>query len=348
MNKIRPYILMVVLVVIFIIEFFLSLSIGSVHLGIKHIYNTLYNGIFSNVPIIAPSQGPFHDIVWLLRLPRILLAAIAGAGLAVGGAVMQAIVKNPLADPYVLGISSGASLGAVAAIFLGFGASFGANFIGICSFIGAFGISLLVLIISQIGKKSDSIKLLLTGMALNMACAAIASFIIYFANDKEGMQTIVFWLMGSFSGAQWNELHIIIPIVFLGIMFFWTQHRILDMMLLGDKTAVTLGINLRKYRQLYLLISAFIIGFIVYACGMIGFVGLIVPHVIRIFIGTCHRYLIPLAAITGAILLVMADVLCRIIINDTEIPVGIIVSLIGAPGFVYLIVKKSYSFGGEE
>lgn len=337
-----------ILVITLILEIFFALSIGSVKLNNEDILATLLQGINSDIPITAPHQGPLFDIIWLLRFPRILLAGATGAGLAVCGVVMQSITKNPLADPYILGISSGASLGAVISIFLGIGTFFGNDFIGICSFIGAFSISLLVLIISQIGGKANSVKLLLTGMALNIACSSLSSFIIYFANDKEGIQTVLFWLMGSFAGAKWSILQIVLPIVFLGIIFFWTQNRILDMMLLGDNTAVTLGTDLEKYRQTYLLISAFIIGFLVYASGMIGFIGLVIPHIVRIFTGIGHRYLLPLAAITGAIFLILADVFSRTLIANTEIPVGIIVSIVGAPGFIFLIAKRTYSFGGED
>ncbi len=347
MKKLNSYSWVMIFTGILLAEIFFALGMGSVKLSGNEIYETLFQGIQSNMPVTAPRQGPVHDIVWLLRFPRLLLAAATGAGLAVCGTVIQAVVKNPLADPYILGISSGASLGAVLSIFLGAGIFFGPDFIGICSFAGAFSISLLVLIISQMDGKPDTTKLLLTGMAVNMACSSISSFIVYFANDKDGIQTILFWLMGSFAGAQWSTLQIIIPVVCFGIIFFWTQNRTLDIMLLGDHTAVTLGTDLSKYRHVYLLMSAFIVGFLVYSAGMIGFVGLIIPHIVRIFTGTGHRYLLPLAALLGAVLLVAADVISRILITGTDIPVGIIVSLLGAPGFVFLTAKKSYSFGGK-
>lgn len=153
--------------------------------------------VSANLPVDAPLRGPVHDIVWLLRLPRLLLAAFVGAALSVSGVVMQAIVRNPLADPYILGISSGASLGATMAILLGIGVSLGENFVGMAAFIGAFGISLGVLFLSNLGGRSNSVKLLLAGMALSAVCGAFSSFIVYFANNKEGMQTVSYWLMGS-------------------------------------------------------------------------------------------------------------------------------------------------------
>ena len=286
-------------------------------------------------------------IVWLLRLPRLVLAALVGMGLSVCGVIMQAVVKNPLADPYILGISSGASLGATAAILLGIGVALGENFVGIAAFIGAFAMSLGVLLISNLGGRSNSVKLLLAGMALSAVCGAFSSFIVYFANNKEGMQTIAYWMMGSFAGAKWEILAVIGPIVVLAVMFFWTQSRMLNLMLLGDESALTLGTDLHIYRQIYLLVSSLIVGFVVYAAGMVGFVGLVVPHVIRMLVGTDHKKLIPVSALTGAVFLVIADGLCRVIIPRTELPIGILISLIGAPCFVYLMIKKTYGFGGN-
>ena len=335
------------LIIILIMILFWALSIGTVKLPLEKIYFTIIEQLQSGTSIETIGKGPVHDIIWLLRLPRLVLAAIVGAGLAVCGVIMQAIVKNPLADPYILGISSGASLGATAAILLGIGVALGENFVGISAFIGAFTISLGVVFIANLGGKANSIKLLLAGMALSAVCSAFSSFIVYFANNKEGMQSIAFWLMGSLSGAKWDSIFIIAPIVMISILFIWTQSRILNLMLLGDEVAITLGRDLHIYRQVYLLVSSLIVGFVVYAAGMIGFVGLIIPHIIRMLVGTDHKKLVPISALAGAIFLVLADGLCRIIIPKTELPIGILISLIGAPCFVYLMIKKTYGFGGN-
>lgn len=325
-----------------------GLSIGTVKIPTGEIWNALMQQFSSGFPIEAPGQGPVHDIVWILRLPRLVLALIVGAGLGVCGVVMQAIVKNPLADPYILGVSSGASLGATTAILLGVGAFLGENFVGICAFIGAFAISLGVLFISNLGGRSNSMKLLLAGMALSAVCGAFSSFVVYFANNKEGMQTIAYWMMGSLAGAKWSTMAVIAPIVFISILFFWTQSRVLNLMLLGDESAITMGTDLHVYRQWYLLISSLIVGFVVYSAGMIGFVGLIIPHVVRMVIGPDHKRLIPVSALVGAIFLVISDGLCRVIIPHTELPIGILISMIGAPCFIYLMVKRTYGFGGGE
>ena len=336
----------VFLLLVLIAVMFLALAVGTVKIPMEQIYVAVISQLQSGTSLDGALKGSVHDIVWQLRLPRIVLAAV-GAGLASSGVIMQAIVKNPLADPYILGISSGASLGATAAILLGIGAFMGENFIGLAAFTGAFAISLLVLFISNLGGRSNSVKLLLAGMALSAVCSAFSSFIVYFANNKEGMQTIAYWMMGSFSGAKWDNLIVIVPIVIVAVLFFWSQSRILNLMLLGDESALTLGTDLHVYRQFYLLISSIIVGFVVYAAGTVGFVGLIVPHVIRMLVGTDHKKLIPVTALAGAIFLVVADTLCRILIPGAELPIGILVAMIGAPCFVYLMVKRTYGFGGN-
>ena len=346
-KEISVALVMLLLAVLLVLAFLWALSIGTVKLSFVQIYEGIVNQFTSGMAIETAGQGPVHDIIWLLRLPRLVLAALVGMGLSVCGVIMQAVVKNPLADPYILGISSGASLGATAAILLGIGVALGENFVGIAAFIGAFAMSLGVLFISNLGGRSNSVKLLLAGMALSAVCGAFSSFIVYFANNKEGMQTIAYWMMGSFAGAKWETLAVIGPIVVLAVLFFWTQSRMLNLMLLGDESALTLGTDLHIYRQIYLLVSSLIVGFVVYAAGMVGFVGLVVPHVIRMLVGTDHKKLIPVSALTGAVFLVIADGLCRVIIPRTELPIGILISLIGAPCFVYLMIKKTYGFGGN-
>ena len=327
-------------------SFLTALNYGAVPLPLTDICNAIIGQIMSGDRIDTFGKGPVHDIIWLLRLPRIILAMCVGAGLSVTGVVMQAIVKNPLADPYILGISSGASLGATAAILLGVGSFLGGNFIGLAAFSGAFMVSLAVLFIANLGGHSNSLRLLLAGMALSATCSAFSSFIVYFANNMAGMQTIAYWLMGSLAGATWDLLAILVPLTIGGIVFFWSQTRMLNLMLLGDEVALTLGYNLRTYRQVYLLISSMMVGFVVYAAGMIGFVGLLVPHVVRMLVGTNHKRLIPVSASVGAVFLIWMDLFCRIIIPRNELPIGISISMIGAPFFIYLMVKKTYNFGG--
>ena len=190
-------------------------------------------------------------------------AIVVGMGLAVSGTVMQATVRNVLADPYILGISSGASLGATFSIMLGLGKLFGPESIGICAFIGSLLVSVLVLMIA--GQKASPIKLILAGMAVSAVCSALSSFIVFSANNKEGMQTITYWLMGSLGNATWSEDIVLLPMVLAMTVLFMTQSRMLNLMLLGDETTITLGVKISMYRKLYIIGVSLIIGFIVYA-----------------------------------------------------------------------------------
>ncbi len=336
-----------VLAVILIFSILITVTMGSAEISIKDVYEIIVYKLFCIGDAKLLSKGPVHDIIWFIRLPRIILAVAVGIGLSVSGVIMQAIVKNPLADPYILGVSSGASLGATLAIMLGVGVLFGSNYVGICAFAGAFVVSILVLTLANVNGRANSTKLLLAGMALSTVCSAFSSFIIYFANDREGMQNIAYWLMGSLAGAKWQNIRIILPVIIVATLFFITQYRTLNLMLLGDEVSITLGTDLQKYRQFYLIITSAVIGFIVYASGIIGFVGLIIPHLVRMIFGTDHKRIILLSALIGAIFLVWADVLSRIIIPGSELPIGILISMIGAPSFIYLMVSKSYGFGGN-
>lgn len=348
-RKINLYILlMITLTIVLVFSILIAVTIGSTKIPFSDVYNVIFYKLFGIGDASVYGSGPLHDIIIFIRLPRLILAVGVGIGLAVCGVIMQAIVKNPLADPYILGVSSGASLGATLAVMLGVGSFLGSNFVGIMGCLGAFLISLLVLLLSNVGSRSNSIKLLLAGMALSSLCSAFSSFIVYFAHDKEGMMTITYWLMGSLAGAKWENIAVILPLVIMCTVFFLTQYRVLNLMLLGDEVSITLGTDLHKYRNFYLLVASIMIGFIVYASGMIGFVGLIIPHVVRILVGTNHKKLIPISALCGAILLVWADVLCRTIIPKNELPIGILISMIGAPCFIYLMAKKSYGFGGKQ
>ena len=240
----------VILLVILFLSIGFAVTIGSVDISIKEVYQVILYKLL-NIGDSSIGTGAVADVVWLIRMPRIVLAIAVGVGLSVVGIVMQAIVKNPLADPYILGVSSGASLGATLAVVLGIGSSFGSNSLGIMGFIGAFGVSILVLIISNIGGRSNSIKLLLAGMALSSVCSSFSRFLVYISDDSQKLKTITFWLMGSLAGAKWNEIVIIMPIIIRSNIFM-TQYRTLNLMLLGDEVSITLGTDLHKFRIIYL------------------------------------------------------------------------------------------------
>ena len=335
------------LLIVLLVSVLASITFGNADISIKEVYSVIAYELFHIDGLSKFSQGAIHDVVWFIRFPRVILALTIGMGLSVCGVVMQAVVKNPLADPYVLGISSGASLGATLAILFGIGALLGDNFIGIMAFLGAMMTSFLVLFISNIGGRANTGKLILTGMAVSAICSAFSNFAIYLANNQNATSEIVFWTMGSLASAKWENIRILFPIMLMGILLFWSQFRNLNIMLLGDETSITLGTNLVKIRGVYMIIAAFMVGFAVYAAGTIGFVGLIIPHGVRMIFGSDHKRLIPLSALVGSIFLIWADVFCRILLEHSELPIGILVAIIGAPCFIYLMVKQSYGFGGK-
>ncbi|WP_243834253.1 FecCD family ABC transporter permease [Halanaerobium saccharolyticum] len=338
-----------ILTVLLLISMILSLLFGPVDITVFETFRVIYHNIFklfikSNISL---SSGISNDIIWGIRFPRVIMAAVIGMGLSVIGVVMQAMVKNPLANPYTLGVSSGASLGATFAIMIGVGSVFGPHFIGLSAFLGALISSLVVYSIANIGAKSSSIKLLLSGMAVSALCSAFSSFIIFIANDAQGMRTLTFWLMGSLVSATWDNILLPAVILIAGGLYFLSQFRNLNMMLLGDESAITLGSDLNFYRKIYIVITALMTGMVVYVAGTIGFVGLIIPHIVRAVVGTDHKKLIVFSGLTGAIFLIWTDVLARSLLQGTEMPIGIITSLLGAPFFIWILIRKTYGFGGN-
>lgn len=351
-TKAKHYYPMILLLLVLLIlgSIVYSLINGQASVSVEDIFQILLTkisggrlGSLDNV-----SSNAAVNIIWFVRTPRVILAVFVGMGLATTGAVMQAIVQNPLADPYILGISSGASLGATFAILVGFGsasvfAQFGMAF---GAFVGAMIAAFAVLVLSGIGGRMTSVKLVLSGSVISALFSSVSSFIVYLANNAEGMKTVTFWSMGSLASASWNKLAVLSVTVVIITGFFLFQHRILNVMLLGDEAAVTLGVPLSKYRQFYLLLAALLTGVIVAYSGMIGFVGLIIPHIVRGFIGSDHKRLLPVVALSGSLFMIWADVLSRTLISSVELPIGIITAVIGAPMFIYIIVKKGYNFGG--
>lgn len=287
-------------------------------------------------------------IILNIRLPRVIMATVVGAGLAVSGTVMQVIVRNPLADPYILGISSGSSVGATAAILLGTFSAFGNYGISVGAFLGALAASVFVFVVAFSGKGNGStVKLLLAGMAVSAIGSSFTSFMVYTANDAEGIRDVSFWTMGSLTSATWDMLPIPLCVVVLTGGFFLTQFRVLDVMLLGAEAATTLGINILRLRKIYMVLTACMTGIMVAKVGTIGFVGLIIPHVMRMFTGSDHQYLTPAAALGGSIFLIWCDIFARTFLTNVELPIGVVTGIIGGPFFLYLMLTKRYGFGGE-
>lgn len=326
-----------------------AVTIGSVDLAMGDVYRVILYKIFGIGDPEVYGKGSLSDIVWFVRLPRLVLAIGIGIALSVSGSVMQAIVKNPLSDPYVLGVSSGASLGATLAILLGVGSFLGSGYVGLVAFAGAFLVSLAVVALANVGGRANSVKLILSGTALSAICGAVSNFVLYVINSSSGaLEAVIRWTLGSLAAAKWETNILMLLVAVAGTLFFWTQHRTLNLMLLGDESAITLGTDLHRWRIVYLLIASLMIGFAVYTAGIIGFVGLIVPHAVRILFGTDHKKLIPISALLGALFLLWADVLCRVLLPRKELPIGILTAMVGAPVFIYLMARKRYGFGGGD
>ena len=253
-----------------------AVTFGSVDLKMGDVYRVILYKVTEALHFpVGDSEvygsGSMSDIVWFVRLPRLVLAIGVGMALALAGVVMQAIVKNPLADPYVLGVSSGASLGATLAILVGVGSFLGSGYVGLVAFAGAFLVSMGVIALANIGGRATSVKLILAGTALSAICAAVSNFFLYVINTSSGaLEAVVRWTMGSLAAASWDTNLWMLAVSVLGALFFWTQYRTLNLMLLGDEAAVTLGTDLHRWRIVYLLAASLLVGFAVYTAGIIG------------------------------------------------------------------------------
>ena len=338
------------LLALLVLSILLSASTGQVEIPLSDTFKILMERLF-HVKLAGYAEIPsaYFNVVWMIRFPRALIAAAVGIGLSLCGIVMQAAVENPLADPYILGISSGATLGATFALMVGVGTLplIGQASVSVRAFAGALLASFLVLFFANIGGHATGAKLVLSGTVINSMFSAFSNIMIYFANNAQALQNITFWIMGSTASATWSKVPAILVIVALTALFFLTQSNTLNLMLMGEEAATTLGINLTFWRRIYLIIASLITGILVSGCGMIGFVGLVIPHIARAIFGANHRVLTPYTILFGGIFMVLTDLLSRSLVSGSEVPVGIITAALGAPVFLYMLLKKDYGFGGK-
>lgn len=340
-RKDKKVFIAVLLILLFISSIILGISFGAVDIPPYDVYRVFLYKVFGikigNLDEILNST--LFDIIWGVRMPRVLLGAFAGMALAMVGVIMQATIQNPLGDPYILGLSSGASLGATFSILIGFSgvlSSFGAP---LGAFLGALIASIFVYFLAKIGGRITPFKMILGGMVISSICSSLTSLIIFLSKDNEGIRTVNFWMMGSLFGAEWSNIVLPIAISVIPLIYFFTQYRNLNLMVLGDETSITLGLNIEKHRKIYMILSSLITGVIVSVCGTIGFVGIMIPHIVRLIFGTDHKTLLPFSALVGAIFLIWADIIARCAITNMELPIGIITSVIGAPFLLWLMVK---------
>ncbi|MFC5713683.1 FecCD family ABC transporter permease [Thalassorhabdus alkalitolerans] len=308
--------------------------------------------IVSKVPFvnawITAEWTPAHEhIVWDIRLPRVLLGAVVGAGLSIVGVAIQALVRNSLADPFILGVSSGASVGATLVILFGAFSVFGQYALSLAAFLGALVSIVLVFMLAQVNKRISTARLLLAGIAISMILSAVTSFIVISAPREEGIRNALYWLMGSLAGGTWGNLSIPLASLVIVFLFLWFQSRSLNLLLMGEETAATLGMNIDQFRKILLVITALLTGVLVAVSGAIGFVGLMIPHIVRLLIGSDHKRVLPVSALLGAVFLIWADIGARLIAAPEEMPIGILTALCGGPFFIWLLRRSTYSFGSE-
>ncbi len=335
----RKRLILAALAALAVFSFLAGVAIGPVRIPVRESWALIWGG--SN----SPADGPRPTVALILReirLPRVLLGFLVGAALALSGGVMQGLFRNPLASPYVLGIASGASAGAAAAIALGWVGPFRLP-------LGAFlGGALAVLVVYQLarrGGRSTGYSLILAGVALGAMFAALTGFLIFLTAGDRRLSEIVFWTMGGLGRARWDYIYFLAPLVVLGAAAVLAFARDLNALALGDDGAFHLGLRPERVRQLLLgLTTALTAGAVAFA-GTIGFVGLITPHALRLLLGPDHRTLLPATALAGGTFLVWADAAARTAMSPAELPVGIITALLGAPFFLYLL--RRYSRGGE-
>jgi len=292
----------------------------------------------------APDDRLTEATLWVVRFPRILMGIGVGAALAVAGAVMQAIFGNPLAEPGIVGVSSGAALGAALAIALGV-AAIGGWVVAALAFAGGLGATLLVYLISRSNGRAEVVTLILTGIAINAAAGAGIAFAL-FATDSASREQIVFWQLGSLNGTLWPNALLVAGVAVAGTVVARTQARRYDLLALGERNARHLGVHVDALRLGSILLVALVTGAAVAFCGIISFVGLVVPHLIRLIAGPGHRTLITASAVGGALLVVGADLIARTAIAGADLPIGVLTSLLGAPVFLGLLARQRRSSGG--
>ncbi len=323
----------------------LSVRFGSVQIAISEVYRVLLNRLSGGYFFHEQTWSPSTElIVWSIRFPRVIVTAFAGAIFALSGIYMQTLTQNPVAEPYVLGISSGASAGAVFAIIFGFSTALGGYAVQTAAFLGA--LIALSLVLTLAGRHPSPLRLILLGLGISAFFSALTTFTLNEAQNDSQLRSAVFWMLGSFSAVRWEDIPIISVSFLIALAMGLILEKELDALLLGDSTAASLGVSVKPVKRIIALVSAVIVSIVISRTGVIGFVGLIVPHVARRIVGVSHKRLIPVAALLGASFMVGADSLARTLFSPEEIPVGIITSLMGAPLFIW-IVQRDYSFGGQ-
>ncbi|MCX5610555.1 iron ABC transporter permease [Streptomyces sp. NBC_00047] len=327
-----------------------GLALGPVRIAPGQVLDIVLGGLTGE-----RRTGAFASIVWDVRTPRVLLGAVVGAGLAVAGTVLQALVRNQLADPFLLGASSGASAGAVLVIVFGAGAGAGAGAgvagvagglgVPFAAFAGSLGALVAVYAMARRGGAMTTGRLILAGVAVQYILSALTSLVLVLAAHPDQVRSVLFWTLGGLGGARWDELALPAVALLAGTALLIALARPLDLLLAGEEGAHTLGLDTGRFRAAVFVLTSLVVGVLVAYSGAIGFVGLMIPHAARMVVGAGHRALLPVAALGGAVFLTLADLVARTAAAPEEIPVGVVTALVGGPFFLWMLRRSTRTEG---
>jgi iron complex transport system permease protein len=335
-------IVLVACAALLVVTMTLGIGIGSVSLSPGAVWQVIVDHLAGH-----PKKTVADAIVWQIRLPRVLLAAVVGAALTTAGTVVQVLVRNALADPFLLGISSGASVGATAVLLFGAFASLGIWAVSFGSVLGALGAMAAVFLVSRTRHQLAPTQLILVGVVLSALFESVTSFLI-FRGNPQATQSVLFWLLGSFGNANWTQLPIPAIALVVAMGFLLAQGRPLNAFAMGVEPAASLGVDVHRLRRNLFIVTSLMAGVAVAVSGVIGFVGLVVPHIVRLIVGSDHRRVLPVGVLFGASFMVLGDLLARTIVAPQEMPIGVITAFIGAPTLIVLIRRRPYLYGATQ
>ncbi|MCI9068582.1 MAG: iron ABC transporter permease [Lachnospiraceae bacterium] len=337
--------LAVFLAVFVLFSMIMAINIGAVDINPRIIFSIIANRISHREIFGADWTSAQESIVWSLRFPKVIVAGCVGAGLSLAGIFMQALTKNPLADPYILGISSGASAGAVASLLLGSLPLIGKLPLPAGAFFGALLTAVLVFVIGGGGIKGSTTRLVLIGMAISAFFSALTDLIIFLTPDSKKVTSAMFWMTGSFAGVSWSDVLPAVLTLAAGIFVAAGIRKEMDALLMGEELARNYGVNVPLVKVILIGTSTLLTAVMVSMSGIIGFVGLVVPHVSRQVMGAAHAKMLPAALLAGAGFMIWADVIARVSVAPEELPVGVVTAIAGAPFFLMMLRKSRYEFG---
>lgn len=331
--------LMMGLVIILVLSIILAAALGTANISPQTAWSVSLHhlGISFGTPDWTVAQD---RIVWQIRVPRSLLAILVGASLAVVGATVQAIVRNPLADATILGGTSGATTGAVLVIVAGWSLA-GTWSLSIAAFFGALIAFSLTFLLARWSGSLSPIRLILAGIAVGYVLSAVTSLVVFTAENANATRSALFWMLGALGGARWDTLLMLAVPLMIGTFFLIGHARAMDAMLFGEETAASLGVDSERLRRTLFVVVAVLTGISVALAGGIGFVGLVVPHAVRLIVGSGHQRVLPLSAVVGGLFLLWADVLARTVVSPHELPIGVISALVGGPVFAWLLTRSN-------